>query len=102
MRPVYMKSDGQVDVAKLRRFVGKWVGNESISQGRFAMMMGVSYRAVQEWEQGRRTPSGPAHALLLVIGRYPELVKEVIDEDFRKSIRLSMEAWRAAARHNKT
>ena len=91
MRPMYMNPDGQVDVAKLRRFVGKWVGNESISQGQFALMMGLSYRVIEEWEQKRRTPSGPAHALLLVIGRYPELVKEVIDEDLRESIRLSME-----------
>ena len=35
--------------------------NLKLSQSAFAALMGVSLRTVQDWEQGRRKPSGPAH-----------------------------------------
>ena len=38
----------------------------------FAALMGVSIRTLQEWEQGRRKPSGLAAALLRVASRHPE------------------------------
>jgi putative transcriptional regulator len=37
-----------------------------LSQAAFASLMGVSLRTVQDWEQGRRQPSGPAEALLRI------------------------------------
>jgi len=43
-----------------------------ISQSAFAALMGVSKRTVQEWEQGRRQPQGPAKALLRVAEHHPE------------------------------
>jgi putative transcriptional regulator len=44
-----------------------------LPQSAFAGMMGVSLRTVQEWEQGRREPSGPAKALLRVAEQHPEV-----------------------------
>jgi len=43
-----------------------------LSQSAFAALMGVSVRTLQDWEQGRRNPSGPAYALLRVAERHPE------------------------------
>ncbi|MEO5350910.1 MAG: helix-turn-helix domain-containing protein [Magnetococcus sp. YQC-3] len=43
-----------------------------LSQSAFAGILGVSVRTVQEWEQGRRKPSGPAASLLRVAQRHPE------------------------------
>jgi putative transcriptional regulator len=44
-----------------------------LSQHTFAGLMGVSVRTVQEWEQGRREPSGPATALLRIAEQAPEV-----------------------------
>ncbi|MBI5328328.1 MAG: helix-turn-helix domain-containing protein [Deltaproteobacteria bacterium] len=43
-----------------------------LSQSAFAALMGVSVRTLQEWEQGRRKPSGPASALLRIANKHPE------------------------------
>jgi putative transcriptional regulator len=45
-----------------------------LSQSRFAAIIGVSLRTIQNWEQGRRKPEGPAKALLRVVDREPEAV----------------------------
>lgn len=49
----------------------------NLSQHDFAGMLGVSVRTVQEWEQGRREPSGPANALLRIADQYPEVFLKV-------------------------
>lgn len=43
-----------------------------LSQGRFAMLIGVSKRTLENWEQGRRHPTGPAKALLRILDVDPE------------------------------
>jgi putative transcriptional regulator len=43
-----------------------------LSQSSFAAFMGVSVKTLQEWEQGRRKPSGPASALLRIVSKHPE------------------------------
>ena len=50
-----------------------------LSQARFAALLGVSVRTLQEWEQGRRQPSGAARTLLKVAERYPEILREVAE-----------------------
>ncbi len=45
------------------------------SQSEFAQMIGVSVATLQNWEQGRRKPEGPARALLQVAMRNPDAVK---------------------------
>lgn len=44
----------------------------NLSQADFASLMGVSVRTVQDWEQGRRTPKGPAKSLLRIAEQNPE------------------------------
>lgn len=48
-----------------------------LSQARFAELLGVSVRTLQEWEQGRRTPSGAARTLLRVAARDPKALLAV-------------------------
>jgi len=43
-----------------------------LSQSVFAAYMGISLRTLQEWEQGRRKPSGPATILLRIAQKHPE------------------------------
>lgn len=50
----------------------------SVSQSEFAMMIGVSVRTLQNWEQGRRKPDGPAKALLHVASKNPKAVLEAL------------------------
>jgi putative transcriptional regulator len=49
----------------------------NLSQAAFAGLMGVSLRTVQDWEQGRRTPSGPAKSLLRIAEQRPEVFMEL-------------------------
>jgi putative transcriptional regulator len=49
----------------------------NLSQSAFASLMGVSLRTVQDWEQGRRKPSGPAAALLRIAEQKPEIFLEL-------------------------
>jgi len=48
-----------------------------LSQSRFAELLGVSKRTLQEWEQGRRTPTGAAKTLLRVVERHPEVFRDI-------------------------
>lgn len=48
------------------------------SQANFAAMIGVSVRTLQDWEQGRREPSGAAKALLKVAVAAPKTVRKVL------------------------
>ncbi|MFC4299766.1 helix-turn-helix domain-containing protein [Castellaniella hirudinis] len=48
-----------------------------LSQTQFARLMGVSVRTLQEWEQGRRKPSGAAQTLLAVAVRHPQVLREL-------------------------
>ncbi len=48
-----------------------------LSQSRFATLLGVSVRTLQDWEQGRRTPSGAARTLLLIAHKNPMALLEV-------------------------
>jgi putative transcriptional regulator len=49
----------------------------SLSQSRFAALLGVSVRTLQDWEQGRRAPSGAARTLLLIAHKNPKALLEV-------------------------
>lgn len=44
----------------------------ALSQSQFAKLLGVSVRTLQEWEQGRKKPTGAAQTLLRVAVRTPE------------------------------
>ena len=48
-----------------------------LSQSRFAQLLGVSVRTLQEWEQGRRAPSGAARTLLIIAAKNPQALRDV-------------------------
>lgn len=50
----------------------------SLSQSEFALLIGVSVKTLQNWEQNRRHPTGPAAALLRIIAHQPNLAVKAI------------------------
>lgn len=54
------------------------------SQSEFARMIGVSVSTLQNWEQGRRQPEGPARALLVVAAKAPKVVAKALAEASRR------------------
>lgn len=48
-----------------------------LSQQEFAELMGISKRTLQEWEQGRRVPTGAARTLIKVAIKHPEVLREL-------------------------
>lgn len=60
------------DVKAIRAKLGR-------SQSEFALMIGVSVSTLQNWEQGRRQPDGPARALLKVASMNPSAVAAALD-----------------------
>lgn len=48
-----------------------------LSQSAFAALLGVSTRTLQDWEQGRREPQGPAIALLRIAEQHPEVFSDL-------------------------
>lgn len=61
------------DVSAIRSAYG-------LSQSRFAQLLGISVRTLQNWEQGRRSPRGPARVLLQVAAKHPEAILSVVHE----------------------
>jgi len=49
-----------------------------LSQSKFANLLGISPSTLQNWEQGRRKPDGPAKILLNVAAKYPEAVLNTV------------------------
>ncbi len=60
-----------LDVKAIRKKTG-------LSQQRFAIIMGVSVRTLQNWEQGHRTPQGAAVSLLRIMDKNPEAAMKAI------------------------
>lgn len=52
--------------------------NTGMSQAEFAQALRISKRTLQEWEQGRRSPSGAAQALVRIAQQHPEIVREAL------------------------
>ena len=81
VRRTVLRADGTVE--KQEVLVGpQWQlmaarAQSGLSQSEFARATGVSVRTLQEWEQGRKVPSGAAQSLLKLISRHPELLAEL-------------------------
>lgn len=61
------KASGVPEVRDLRR-------RAKLTQAEFAARLGVPLETIRNWEQGKRSPRGPARALLTVIAREPDMV----------------------------
>ena len=70
-RPSRSRTFKPTDVKAVRADLGQ-------SQSEFALMIGVSVATLRNWEQGRRTPDGPALALLQVAAHNPTAVVEAL------------------------
>jgi putative transcriptional regulator len=71
--PARVTKFASVDVKLIRGKLGQ-------SQSEFAHMIGVSIATLQNWEQGRRRPVGPARALLKVAAANPEVVASALSK----------------------
>jgi putative transcriptional regulator len=71
MKPSRVYTFRPTEIKSIRSKLGK-------SQSEFALVIGVSVATLQNWEQGRRTPEGPAKALLKVAAQNPEAVAEAL------------------------
>jgi len=60
-----------LDIASIRE-------RYELTQKEFADLFGINVRTLQNWEQGRREPEGPAKVLLHVIAEHPEEVWDVV------------------------
>jgi len=60
---------GGDDIVSFRRFV-------AMTQEQFAGALGISIHTLRNWEQGRRSPEGPALALLRIAARHPGVLRE--------------------------
>ncbi|HZW33414.1 MAG TPA: NadS family protein [Isosphaeraceae bacterium] len=67
MEPSRITEFAPLDVRAIREGVGK-------SRSEFAQRIGVSLSTLQNWEQGRRRPQGPARALLKIAAHDPDAV----------------------------
>lgn len=80
VRRVITRRDGMIEKDEIipaeRALVAIARAATGLSQAAFAKLLGVSTRTLQEWEQGRKTPSGAAATLLRVAARHPEVLKE--------------------------
>ena len=77
MKPARVTTFRPADVKSVRETL-------KASQTEFALMIGVSVATLRNWEQGRRTPDGPALALLRVAARNPGAVAEALHREPRK------------------
>ena len=66
------------DIQAIRAKLGK-------SQAEFSRMIGVSVDTLQNWEQGRRQPVGPARALLVVAAKAPKVVEKALTKATRRA-----------------
>ena len=71
MKPGRVTYFNPADIKSIRKKLDK-------SQSEFALMIGVSVSTLQNWEQGRRRPEGPARALLKVASENPEVVEKAL------------------------
>lgn len=73
-----MKADrrGRVHKVKMPPIVAARIKAE-LSQAQFAKLLGVSVRTLQDWEQGRREPSGAAKTLIRIATRRPDVLRDL-------------------------
>ena len=71
-----VRVNAKADIVRVR-------GKLGLSQSKFAAILGISADTLQNWEQGRRSPTGPAKVLLKIAAKHPEILLEVACPDWR-------------------
>jgi DNA-binding transcriptional regulator YiaG len=66
------KFENGADIVALRKFVG-------LTQRDFSAALGISVHTLRNWDQDRRTPEGPALALLRIAARHPMIIRENLE-----------------------
>jgi putative transcriptional regulator len=73
---------GDIEPARITRFempdTAKVRAKLKMSQNDFAILLGISKRTLEGWEQGRRYPSGAARVLLLIAERHPDVIANTL------------------------
>jgi putative transcriptional regulator len=72
-RPARVQRIDALDIKAIRAKTG-------LSQSGFASLMGVSVRTLQNWEQGRRKPHGPAVSLLRIVRSEPRVAVRALNQ----------------------
>lgn len=82
MRRRVTRSDGTIEkdevIAPGRVAIVAARAGTGLSQSQFAQLLGVSVRTLQDWEAGRREPSGAAQTLLRIAASHPRIVREAV------------------------
>jgi putative transcriptional regulator len=68
---------GRVFDVKPESTIARVRGKLGLSQSKFAAILGISVDTLQNWEQGRRRPTGSAKVLLRIAAKHPEVLLEV-------------------------
>lgn len=77
VREMKAKKQGRITVAEVND-VAQARHKAGLSQTQFAEVLGISKRTLQDWEQGRRSPSGAAQTLIKIAKRHPDVVREAL------------------------
>jgi putative transcriptional regulator len=81
VRRLITRPDGTIEKEEIipaeKALVAVARATTGLSQSAFAKLLGVSRRTLQEWEQGRKVPSGAAATLLKVAARHPKVLQEL-------------------------
>jgi putative transcriptional regulator len=77
MKRLVTRADGTIERNEIVSDITYTRLKSNLSQSQFAKLLGVSVRTLQEWEQGRKHPSGAAKTLLKVAQRHPYILQEL-------------------------
>ncbi|QWF72525.1 helix-turn-helix domain-containing protein [Methylomonas paludis] len=77
IRRLVTLADGTVENDEIMTVAASTRINTGLTQRQFSKLLGVSVRTLQEWEQGRRQPTGAAKTLFKIAERQPELLKSL-------------------------
>jgi putative transcriptional regulator len=77
IRRLVTLADGTVESDEIMTLAASTRINTGLTQRQFSKLLGVSVRTLQEWEQGRRQPTGAAKTLFKIAERQPEVLKSL-------------------------